>query len=254
MYLGLHFLTSLGNKDGVNMIVLHENAPTHGLRFPQRVGELLCSLRPVKTNGRVLDIGCAVGGTSFYLAQHFDSVEAFDFSETFIKAAKQMQNLETVDFNIPLEADISTRVTAVHEPDTNPNALSKISFSQGDACQISPSEVGRFDGIVMSNLLCRLPQPLSCLNTLPQIINKGGVVVLVTPFSWLEEFTARDEWMGGYRDEKSGESIFSNTVLQRVMEDNGFEKIHEEEMPLVIREHQRKYQYIVSLATGWRKM
>jgi hypothetical protein len=38
------------------------------------------------------------------------------------------------------------------------------------------------------------------------------------------------------------------------MEARGFEKIHEEEMPLVIREHQRKYQYIVSEATGWRKV
>jgi len=41
--------------------------------------------------------------------------------------------------------------------------------------------------------------------------------------------------------------------LKEIMEGLGFEKIHEEQMPLVIREHQRKYQYIVSEATGWRK-
>jgi len=37
------------------------------------------------------------------------------------------------------------------------------------------------------------------------------------------------------------------------MDGLGFEKIHDEEMPVIIREHQRKYQYIISEATGWRK-
>jgi hypothetical protein len=37
------------------------------------------------------------------------------------------------------------------------------------------------------------------------------------------------------------------------MEKNGFEKIHEDKMPLIIREHQRKYQCIVSETTAWRK-
>ena len=51
----------------------------------------------------------------------------------------------------------------------------------------------------------------------------------------------------------SGEPMYSKDKLKEIMEANGFEKIHEEQMPLVIREHQRKYQYIISEATGWRK-
>ena len=39
-----------------------------------------------------------------------------------------------------------------------------------------------------------------------------------------------------------GGAIFSKDVLKEVMESNGFKKIHEEEIPLVIREHRRKYQ------------
>ena len=78
MYLGLHFPLS-GSKENVNPIMDHANAPNHGLRFPQRVAELLLSLNHVRTNNRAIDIGCAVGGSSFELAKSFDHVEAFDY-------------------------------------------------------------------------------------------------------------------------------------------------------------------------------
>ncbi len=79
MYLGLHFPLS-GSRESVQPVMDHGDAtPLHGLRFPQRVAELLCSLEPKKSNNRALDVGCAVGGSSFELARSFDHVEAFDF-------------------------------------------------------------------------------------------------------------------------------------------------------------------------------
>lgn len=105
----------------------------------------------------------------------------------------------------------------------------------------------------MSNLLCRLPDPVACLDGLAQVVKKGGIVVLTTPFSWLEEFTPRDKWLGGYYV-KFDKKVWTKDKLLELMEERGFEHIYEEEMPLVIREHQRKYQYIVSQATGWRKV
>lgn len=257
MYLGLHFPSS-GTGEGVDPILGHDGAPSHGLRFPQRVAELLRSLEPVRTNGRALDVGCAVGGSSFELAKSFDHVEAFDFSENFVSAAKSMQSNESLTFRIPVEGDIVSEVAAVHEDGITADVRNKVNFFQGDACKIADytdntEGFGTFDGVIMSNLLCRLPDPMACLNALPKVVNKGGVVVMVTPFTWLEEFTPRSKWLGGFHDPVSGEPIYSKDGLREIMEDLGFEKIHEEQMPLVIREHQRKYQYIVSEATGWRK-
>lgn len=77
---------------------------------------------------------------------------------------------------------------------------------------------------------------------------------MVTPFSWLREFTPRDNWLGGFVDPTTDERVYSKDALQNVMEGNGFEKFYEEQIPLIIREHQRKYQYIVSEATGWCKI
>jgi putative 4-mercaptohistidine N1-methyltranferase len=257
MYLGLHYPSS-GSAEGVDPILAHANCPQHGLRFPQRVAGMLSSLRPVCTNNKALDIGCAVGGASFELAKEYDNVDAFDFSASFVGAAKQMQAGETMRFKIPVEAELFEEVEARHEDGVNAEIMSKVNFFTGDACNLSgmqeAGKIDTYDGVIMSNLLCRLPDPMACLNNLNGIMNKGGVVVMVTPFSWLTEFTPRGKWLGGFYDPVSKDEIRSKDVLKAVMEDRGFEKIHEEEVPLVIREHQRKYQYIISEATGWRKV
>lgn len=70
MYLGLHYPSSL------DRISAHEHAPNRdALAFPQRVAQLLIKLAaPNYTSA--LDVGCAVGGTSFELAKVFQHVDA----------------------------------------------------------------------------------------------------------------------------------------------------------------------------------
>jgi putative 4-mercaptohistidine N1-methyltranferase len=257
MYLGLHYPQS-GTSENVKPILNHNNAPNHGLRFPQRVANILAALEPHTTNNRALDIGCAVGGSSFELAKTFTSVDAFDFSSSFITTAKLMQQYpENVRFKVPIEAELYQEVAAVHEDDITSEIRSRVNFFVGDACRmddmIQHEQLTTYDGIIMSNLLCRIPDPRACINSLQRLVNPGGIVVMVTPFSWLDEFTDRSQWLGGYVDPASNEAVHSKDVLKELMELNGFSQVYEEEMPLIIREHQRKYQYIISLATGWRK-
>ena len=209
---------------------------------------------------RALDVGCAVGGASFELAKVFNHVDAFDFSASFVNGAKRMQSQpEDVRFRIPMEAEIFEEVQAVHNTDVTEAVRQRVNFFTGDACAIARmadegSISSEYDGVIMSNLLCRLPNPQACLDGLSKIVNTNGVVVMVTPFSWLTEFTPRGKWLGGFNDPVSKEPIYSKDALKQIMEGNGFEKIHEEQVPLIIREHQRKMQYIVSEASGWRKV
>ena len=255
MYLGLHYPAS-GDAENVPPFLPHANAPIHGLGFPQRVAGLLQKLQPHGSSA--LDIGCAVGGASFALAQTYDRVDAFDFSASFVQAAKRMQSEpETVSFRIPMEAEIDTTVQAVHDAGVTEAVREKVNFFVGNACElqdIPELQNTKYDGAILSNLLCRLPDPVACLDGLHGILQPNGVVVMVTPFSWLPEFTHKAKWLGGYRDPVTQEPIYSKDTLQRLMEERGFAKIHEEQMPLIIREHQRKMQYIVSEATAFRKM
>lgn len=55
--------------------------------------------------------------------------------------------------------------------------------------------------VLAANLLCRLPDPSVFLRRLPSLIKPGGVLVLVSPYSWLPAWTDQQRWLGGYRDE-----------------------------------------------------
>lgn len=67
--------------------------------------------------------------------------------------------------------------------------------------------MGSFDVVLMANLLCRLPTPKTCLARLGgpnALVQPGGHVVLTSPFSWLEQFTDKENWMGGTAEQCVG--------------------------------------------------
>jgi putative 4-mercaptohistidine N1-methyltranferase len=259
MYLGMHYALRSGSSEGVPAILPHKNEPTHALRFPQRVAELAVQLRAPDSSKdgrplRALDVGCAVGGSSFELATAFDEVVGFDFSDAFVNTAKLMQRTEDPRFSIPMEGNLAEEVTALHESHVDKVARDRCTFQHGDACNMDPSDLGgHFDAVIVANLICRVPEPLKCLDGLAAVTRQGGIVVLATPFSWLKQYTEESKWLGGYIG-ADGKPVESKVTLQQEMESRGFEKIHEEQMPALIREHQRKYQYIVSEGTAWRKL
>ncbi|MDD2947763.1 MAG: hypothetical protein PHV80_02845, partial [Rugosibacter sp.] len=127
-------------------------------------------------------------------------------------------------------------------------------FRQADACSL-PADYVDFDAVLMANLLCRLPSPKSLLGRLggPRgLVKTGGLVALFSPYSWLEQFTPHGAWLGGY--EKNGHTVRTADALREFLTHEGFELRREDEVPLVIREHHRKYQYIVTHAMLWQRV
>ena len=76
--------------------------------------------------------------------------------------------------------------------------------------------------------------------------------MIVSPYTWMDEHTPRDAWLGGYRT-ADGAAVHSDETLRRVMAELGFRLLGEEDMPLLIREHARKYQFIVSHAMVFQR-
>ncbi len=215
--------------------------PVEALDFPCRVvSELMDTSRPVD---RALDIGCAVGRSSFELSRYANEVVGIDFSRAFIDAANRLKSGEVLSGEIPIEGTRKLAFTASVPVDTLPE---RVSFEVGDATALR-ADLGSFDVVLAANLLCRLPSPRAFLDRLPSLVKPGGQLLLVTPFSWLPEYTAEPEWIGG---REGGPA--SRDALHEILTPH-FERECERDLPFLIREHSRKYQYGISLGTRWRR-
>jgi hypothetical protein len=109
--------------------------------------------------------------------------------------------------------------------------------------------------VLLANLLCRLPSPRALLGRLggPRgLVKPGGLLAIFSPYSWLEPFTPPEAWLGGY--ERDGKPVRSAAALAEFLRAEDFELLREADAPLVIREHARKYQYIVTHAMLWRRV
>lgn len=224
---------------------------TEATRFPLRCAALpleLCRQHHVDPR-RALEIGCAVGRAAFELARGFDEVVGVDLSASFIAAANEMKRTGRASFRRRDEGDLGVPRIAIVDPRI---ARDRVTFRQADACTL-PADLAGFDAVLIANLLCRLPSPRACLERMGGrhgMVRPGGFLVITSPYTWMEAFTPKEVWLGGY--EREGLEVRSIDGLRALLAPE-FELIDEREMPLVIREHARKYQLIVAHATSWRR-
>jgi putative 4-mercaptohistidine N1-methyltranferase len=204
------------------------------LRFPERTVAGFSSGEAA----RGLDLGCAVGRSTFEMARSCAEVIGIDFSHGFIRAAEALRRGETLGYQRLDEASLSTPLEAKAPEGVD---AERIRFMQGDAMSL-PADLGCFDRVHAANLLCRLPEPACLLERLPSLVSAGGELVLATPCTWLEEFTPRGNWP------PAGTFDWLKTKLSPE-----FSLLRTSEEPFLIRETARKYQWTISLLSVWRR-
>jgi 5-histidylcysteine sulfoxide synthase/putative 4-mercaptohistidine N1-methyltranferase len=245
-YLLLHY----GTPDNQMPYVF---GPKDAAEFPLRCAQwLLDAARDYGVpTAKALDIGCAVGRSSFELARVYENVLGVDLSRAFIDAAEALRRDGELRYFRKDEGRLGTMLSAMIDPAIDRN---RVQFRQADACSL-PAELADFDAVLMANLLCRLPSPKALLGRLGGplgLVRPGGLLAIFSPYSWLEQFTPPEAWLGGY--EQDGQPVRSAAALKMLLQAEGFELLREADAPLVIREHARKYQYIVSHALLWRRV
>lgn len=227
------------------------NGPTEATSFPQRAAHKLidwCKKLDVRTE-RALDICCGVGGATFALANMFDHVVGIDLSSKCIETAKTLQGSGSINYEVCEEGQIMTECVATIDK----SLRDRVTFRRADACSL-PADFVDFDAVLLANALDRLPSPMSLLGRLagPRgIVKKGGIVLITTPFTWQEQYTPKAIWLGGYVDEEGHPKWSFDGLMEAMSAD--FELLEETDMPLLIREHRRKYHYIVAMASVWRR-
>lgn len=212
------------------------------LDFPARCVRFAAGL---PAEGRALDLGCAVGRAAFELARHCREVVGIDYSHSFVAAAERLRREGSVSVPV-IEEGALTREAVLTRPDVDP---ARIRFETGDAHALSAA-LGTFDVIVAANLIDRLADPRRFLESLPALVRPGGQVVLTSPYTWTEEYTARDRWLGGFV--RDGVPVRTRQVLEELLVP-AFTLEAVADLPFLIREHARKFQWSVAEATRWRR-
>jgi len=206
----------------------------------------------IKESLKVLEVGCSVGRACFEMAQYFDDVTGLDFSARFIQIANQLKDSQQLRYAIPQEGEIMTfKDVSLGQLELEQGA-NKCQFMQQDATNLKPHFTG-YDMVVAVNLIDRLYDPSKFLSHIHERINKGGLLLVASPYSWSEEYTEKAKWLGGYKDPLTGENVNTLDSMHTLLEPR-FDLVGEPfEIPFVIRETQRKYQHTLSEFSLWKK-
>lgn len=227
-YLLFHY----GNDDDLNPEDLISKAALH---FPIRsVTECLDLDLP---HASALDIGCSVGRSSFELSRYCEEVVGVDSSKIFIEAAKTIQSQGFLEYPIPEEGTQMGWRMALRPEGVSQD---RVKFVCQDALSFCLSSKP-FNVVLAANLICRLENPKAFLASLSAIVSQGGQLVLTSPYSWVEEYTPRSNWLEGLES------------LRDILK-NDFELLRAFDMPFLIREHLRKYQCVIAEASIWKRL
>ena len=236
-YLLLHFAAP-------EQLLPYTFGPSGALHFPVRcVAECLAPTR-LPPGARALDLGCAVGGAAFELARHCPQVVGIDYSTRLIRVARDLQQHGAITFSYVEEGELTLPVTAFVPAGID---LQRVAFEEGDAQELR-ADLGLFDVVLMANLIDRLRDPQRCLRQLPGLVKPGGQLILTSPYTWSSEFTPRENWLGGF--EHAGKRIKTWDTLQEILCPH-FDLTARKDLPFLIREHARKFQWSVAEASTW---
>jgi len=222
------------------------SGPRDAVDYAVRVVSECVDSAGLPENARALDLGCAVGRSSFELTRHCGEVLGVDFSRKFIEAGEKLQRGESIPYLRKEEGGIFTQCVA-----KLPDGVLKerVRFEEGDAMHLR-ADIGSFDVVLAANLIDRLTEPRRFLARLPELVRPGGQLILASPYTWLPEFTTQEHWLGG--GEQAGKEQTTLEAL-KIHLNADFALSAVKELPFLIREHARKFQWSMAQATVWRR-
>ncbi len=215
-----------------------EPRPGSVLRVLERGLELAGGL----PEGPVLDLGCAVGRSSFALAAGGDRlVLGVDLSFPMLRLASEVLRRGRVRYP-------RRRVGIVYDRREIPVSFpgsEVVDFWGCDALDL-PFPDGTFAAIVALNVLDCVASPHDLLASLPRLLKPGGKAILSTPYDWSPRATPIEAWLGGH-SQRSENAGASEPVLRALLTPGahpasieGLQIVAEErDLPWRVRMHER---------------
>lgn len=96
-----------------------------------------------------------------------------------------MREHKSARYESTLEGDLNQELIAQLDADVR---VDRVRFEQGDACNLR-ADLGQFDLVLASNLVCRLVEPQKFLDRVKQLVKPGKYAIFSTPFTWGRQYT-----------------------------------------------------------------
>jgi len=199
---------------------------------------------------KALEVGGGPGRAAVELSKSFEHVTGGDYSETFVELAEKLVNEGELKWKSLVDKtsgqSLDRSVTAKELGTGN------VSFSKIDAHDLPDDH---FDLICGFNLIDRLEKPAVFLESLKAKLSPGGVLVLSSPYTWLEEFTPKSSWLGGFKY-GDNDALSSYQGMKEILQAQGFEEVKEPEdvwFRIDSLANGRKYQQTRAQMTFWRR-
>jgi len=228
-------------------VLPNAEGPRAALHYPVRCVSDCVDVKALKDDSRALELGCSVGRSSFELSRLCREVVGIDYSQRFVEAAEIIRTRGVLAYERIDEGDLSTRLEARLPCGVHPE---RVRFLQGDALDV-PEHLGSFDVILAVNLVDRLSEPKRFLQGLAARTRPGGQLILSSPYTWSELYTEKPQWLGGrvFNDVE----MSSLDGIQSILSES-FTLVETKDIPFLIREHVRKYQWSVAQASVWKRI
>jgi len=203
--------------------------------------------------GRALEVGAGPGRAALELSRAFKHVDSGDLSGEYVEMAQRLMRDGELSWQAPADQTGGRVVERVIS--TKELAPGSVSFTRIDAEQL-PAELTGYDLICGFSLIDQLAKPRDFLVGAKERLNKGGLLVLSSPYEWDEELTDKEQWLGGF---KYGDNDSKTTYegMKELLLAEGFEEVQapeELEFDMYEQADGRKSQHFRTQMTFWRKV
>lgn len=195
------------------------------------------SLTPPVQGGRVVDLGCSIGRSSFELAARTGGlVVGVDLNLSMLRlAARVLRTGRVVYPRRRVGIVYDRRDHAVPTP-----AAEQVDFWACDAAAL-PFRRDSIDTAVSLNVLDCLADPFRHLQSLGALLRPGGLGYVASPYDWSPQATQAGGWIGGHsqRGDDGGDPVRRlRATLTR--ENTGLDVVAEgDELPWEVRPNRR---------------
>ena len=201
---------------------------------------------------KCLDLGCSVGRSSFMLAQHFEQVDAVDFSARYIQHCVNLQQGKAVRYLLENEGDIvDFHEVSLQEVDLP--CSQNIHFSQGDVSNLKTVFKG-YDVILAQHVLEQSYDPRLFLQTVQQRLNnkeltRQSLLIIVSNYDFNEQQSIKENWLGGIK--VNGENVTGFDGLSNLLSPH-FRLLEQHQLTCPIQINRRNFTVSFPQLSVWQ--